>query len=544
VTERQNEGAGSGAEDRGAIRWRLEKLHRRTEEGMRELGARIMEMYHQGSVDPEAVREEAAKLDELERAAEELKDEMTRETGPRPDRAARKAQAAPPRPPPRPTPVVRPVLGAEDAPVADEPPSAPAEQATNGERDEQLKQAVDTARRQAEERATAEIMALEEDLERERERAAKSLEEVQRRVDEAARRRVEGAESKLAEEQTRLRNEAGERLDDEMRRLQEESDAKIQEALSKVVADTKACMEKQAERRLSEQQEALRAEAEERVRVTGETVRAETERDAQGQLDGLRKELEEVRASRDAEVQEAERRAEGAEAKATAADQASVDAEVGAKTAAADWLRGQTRAIEREAERAAKESVAAVRREAAQAKRDAEQRAERSIAEREHKLAAELEEAARALKDARHQLREAEDRAEAAERKLGEASDDDLRRAQEEREGRFRQIEQRIMSVTEKASGAQAHAASVGIEPPNLAEAERSKPKPRRSGPALDVNTATFEELRELGMSVTQATRVIAYRERQDGFDSVDDLERVPGIPKAFAAEIKDQLTA
>jgi competence ComEA-like helix-hairpin-helix protein len=527
VTERQNEGAGSGAEDRGAIRWRLEKLHRRTGEGLRELGARIMEMYHQGSVDPEAVREEAAKLDELERAAEELKDAMTRETGLRPDRAARRAQAAPTRRPPRPTPVVRPVLGAEDAPVADEPPSAPAEQATNGERDEQLKQAVDTARRQAEERATAEIMALEEDLERERERAAKSLEEVQRRVDEAARRRLEGAESKLAEEQTRFRNEAGERLDDEMRRLQEESDAKIQEALSKVVADTKAHMEKQAEHRLSEQQEALRAEAEERVRVKGETVRAETEREAQGQLDGLRKELEEVRGSRDAEVQEAERRAE-----------------VGAKTAAADWLRGQTRAIEREAERAAKESVAAVRREAAQAKRDAEQRAERSIAEREHKLAAELEEAARALKDARHQLREAEDRAEAAERKLGEASDDDLRRAQEEREGRFRQIEQRIMSVTEKASGAQAHAASVGIEPPNLAEAERSKPKPRRSGPALDVNTATFEELRELGMSVTQATRVIAYRERQDGFDSVDDLERVPGIPKAFAAEIKDQLTA
>jgi DNA uptake protein ComE-like DNA-binding protein len=44
-------------------------------------------------------------------------------------------------------------------------------------------------------------------------------------------------------------------------------------------------------------------------------------------------------------------------------------------------------------------------------------------------------------------------------------------------------------------------------------------------------------------MSVTQATRVIAYRERQDGFDSVEALEAVPGIPKKFLSEIRDQLT-
>ena len=45
-------------------------------------------------------------------------------------------------------------------------------------------------------------------------------------------------------------------------------------------------------------------------------------------------------------------------------------------------------------------------------------------------------------------------------------------------------------------------------------------------------------------MSVTQATRLIAYRERQDGFKSVDDLDTVPGIPKKLLSEIKDQLTA
>jgi DNA uptake protein ComE-like DNA-binding protein len=58
------------------------------------------------------------------------------------------------------------------------------------------------------------------------------------------------------------------------------------------------------------------------------------------------------------------------------------------------------------------------------------------------------------------------------------------------------------------------------------------------------LNDATFEQLRSLGMSVTQATRVIAYRERQDGFDSIDDLDSVPGFPRKLRSELKDQLTA
>jgi DNA uptake protein ComE-like DNA-binding protein len=66
----------------------------------------------------------------------------------------------------------------------------------------------------------------------------------------------------------------------------------------------------------------------------------------------------------------------------------------------------------------------------------------------------------------------------------------------------------------------------------------------RRRRGLLDLNDATFEQLRSLGMSVTQATRVIAYRERQDGFADIDDLDAVPGFPKAFLAELKQELTA
>jgi DNA uptake protein ComE-like DNA-binding protein len=42
---------------------------------------------------------------------------------------------------------------------------------------------------------------------------------------------------------------------------------------------------------------------------------------------------------------------------------------------------------------------------------------------------------------------------------------------------------------------------------------------------------------------VTQATRVITYRERQDGFDSLDDLGAVPGMPRQFLREVSPKLT-
>jgi DNA uptake protein ComE-like DNA-binding protein len=44
-------------------------------------------------------------------------------------------------------------------------------------------------------------------------------------------------------------------------------------------------------------------------------------------------------------------------------------------------------------------------------------------------------------------------------------------------------------------------------------------------------------------MSVTQAKRVIDYRERIGGFDSIDDLDHVPGFPKALLAQIKEGVT-
>ena len=57
----------------------------------------------------------------------------------------------------------------------------------------------------------------------------------------------------------------------------------------------------------------------------------------------------------------------------------------------------------------------------------------------------------------------------------------------------------------------------------------------------LSLNDASFDELRDIGMSVTQAKRVIRYREEHE-FQSVDELDRVPGFPKSFLTHVKEDV--
>ena len=50
----------------------------------------------------------------------------------------------------------------------------------------------------------------------------------------------------------------------------------------------------------------------------------------------------------------------------------------------------------------------------------------------------------------------------------------------------------------------------------------------------LNLNDATFEQLRDVGLSVTQTGRVLAHRERSGRFGSVDELEGIPGFPRGL----------
>jgi len=104
-------------------------------------------------------------------------------------------------------------------------------------------------------------------------------------------------------------------------------------------------------------------------------------------------------------------------------------------------------------------------------------------------------------------------------------------------------------------AAAEAHAPVEPVAEPEPAAGEPAVPKePLAAAPppepvaagadgGVSLNSGSFDEYRALGMSVTQATRVIAYRGRLDGYSSLDELERVPGFSREFLAEMKQQLT-
>ena len=76
----------------------------------------------------------------------------------------------------------------------------------------------------------------------------------------------------------------------------------------------------------------------------------------------------------------------------------------------------------------------------------------------------------------------------------------------------------------------------------------RPEPEPAAVEPAgesngtISLSSAELDDLRGLGMSVTQAKRVLRYREQRGGFADFDELERVPGFPREFLAEIRDRV--
>lgn len=67
-------------------------------------------------------------------------------------------------------------------------------------------------------------------------------------------------------------------------------------------------------------------------------------------------------------------------------------------------------------------------------------------------------------------------------------------------------------------------------------EAERGAPAPApeairsTAGGSVALNAASFEDLRGLGLSVTQAARVIAFRDTRGGFTEIDQLREIRGL--------------
>ena len=77
--------------------------------------------------------------------------------------------------------------------------------------------------------------------------------------------------------------------------------------------------------------------------------------------------------------------------------------------------------------------------------------------------------------------------------------------------------------------------ALTGVEPPRAAGARAA------DASTLPLSRASFEDLRALGMSVTQAKRVLRAR-REGGLRSVEEIDVIPGFPRSFREELKQRL--
>ena len=234
-------------------------------------------------------------------------------------------------------------------------------------------------------------------------------------------------------------------------------------------------------------------------------------------------------------------------------------------------LRLRMEAIEARAQKAEARARAAVQRaeEAEQGAVEALRREERlriELAEAQEALAANTEENGERI------AAELRDQVDAAERRLQSRDAetrsrvDDAEMRLEEFPAKAREVEQRIKAIEERVSAAgravQKLAApdappasslfSSPPEPPPTAPEIEPEPRPEPGAPepgpedpgtSFDVNRIGFEQLREIGLSVTQAARLLASRDARGAFKSMDELNDLREFSKELIDELMRRLT-
>jgi hypothetical protein len=182
------------------------------------------------------------------------------------------------------------------------------------------------------------------------------------------------------------------------------------------------------------------------------------------------------------------------------------------------------------------------------------------VAQSDENLKRELARSKRRMHANRELLKEAEARA-SAERGSSGGSE----AAEQETEGPSAEVAEPIAEETEEPEQEIEEPAAEDLEEPEPEEPEPEigepeiEPEPQEDEPEVSgdadaswangdphngrvsLRAARFEDLRALGMSVTQANRLLRYRDEK-GVDSVARLDEVPGFPGAFRAELQARL--
>jgi DNA uptake protein ComE-like DNA-binding protein len=77
---------------------------------------------------------------------------------------------------------------------------------------------------------------------------------------------------------------------------------------------------------------------------------------------------------------------------------------------------------------------------------------------------------------------------------------------------------------------------------PTAAKPRRRSGEPRRRGQGVDVNGATFEQLREAGLSIGQSARLIERRRLHGAFRSIDELAKLRGFSRRMLGDLQGKL--
>lgn len=108
------------------------------------------------------------------------------------------------------------------------------------------------------------------------------------------------------------------------------------------------------------------------------------------------------------------------------------------------------------------------------------------------------------------------------------------------------EVEQKLVAIEGRVKEADATVRSLLKDDPDRTPAPSPAGEPEREpepeGSLIDVNRIGFEQLRELGLSVTQAARLLARRDARGPFSSLDQLDDLLDVPRELIDRLKRSL--